>query len=150
VKLKFQILIDAPRDAVWAAFDDPENLPRWQQNFRRRSHVSGEPGQPGAATDLVYGERGREVVLRETVTERAAPSFIAAVYDTPASKTLMVNHFESVDDRATRWNAWLNLHFRGFARLTAFFGARAIRERTETDMARFKLMVETDLANSGA
>ena len=65
MKLKFETVIDAGLDTVWAAFDNPDNMMRWQQNLQSFNHVSGDPGQPGAISELVYNEKGRRVVLRE-------------------------------------------------------------------------------------
>ena len=80
MKLKFESVIDASLDTVWAAFDNPDNLPRWQQNLESFNHISGEPGQPGAVSDLIYDEEGKKVVLKETIMERRDPDFLAGAY----------------------------------------------------------------------
>lgn len=148
MKMKFAIVIDASLDSVWAAFDNPGNMPRWQQNLESFLHVSGEPGQPGAVSELTFDEKGRKVVLTETITERRKPDFLAGTYDSPMGKTLIVNHFEAVDEKTTRWTAWCNFNFRGIMKIMSLFVIGSIRKRTEADMERFKLMVETDLASA--
>ncbi len=148
MKLKFETVIDASVDTVWAAFDDPGNMPRWQQNLESFNHISGEPGQPGAMSELKYDEKGKEIVLRETITERREPNFLAGVYDSPMGKTLIVNHFEAVNENSTRWTSWSNFTFKGFMKILSLFVSGIIRKRTEADMQRFKLMVETDQANA--
>lgn len=147
MKLKFEIEIDAARADVWAAFDEPDNLPRWQQNLQTVTLLSGQRGHPGAESEFVYDDGGKTVVLTETITERAAPKFVAGVYSTPSTQTLIVNHFEPAGEAATRWTSWLNVNFTGFMRLRALFMIGAIQQRMEDDMARFKLMVETDAAS---
>jgi len=42
--------------------------------------------------------------------------------------------------------SWCNFSFKGFMKIMALFIAGTIRKRTEDDMHRFKLMVETDEA----
>ena len=42
--------------------------------------------------------------------------------------------------------SWCNFSFKGFMKIMALFIAGTIRKRTENDMHRFKLMVETDEA----
>ncbi len=148
MKLKFETVIDASLDTVWAAFDNPDNKVRWQQNLESFNHVSGEPGQPGAISELKFDEKGKEVVLREAITERREPDFLAGTYDSPMGKTLIVNHFEPINDHSTRWTAWCNFAFKGLMKFMSLFISRIIRKRTETDMQRFKLMVETDRANA--
>jgi uncharacterized protein YndB with AHSA1/START domain len=129
MKLKYETVIDASLDTVWAAFDNPDNMTRWQHNLESFTHVSGEAGQPGAVSELVFDEKGRKVVLTETITERRQPDF---------------------DENSTRWTAWCNFTFRGVMKVVSLFVAGTIRKRTEADMQRFKLMVETDRANAAS
>lgn len=147
MKLKCETVIDADLNTVWAAFDNPDNMPRWQQNLESFKHISGKAGQPGAVSELVYDEKGKKVVLRKTITERRQPDFIAGTYESPTGKSLIVNHFEAIDDSSTRWTAWCNFTFQGLMKIMSLFVSGVIRERTEGDMQRFKLMVETDQAN---
>lgn len=150
MKLKFETVIDASLDTVWAAFDNPDNMTRWQQNLESFNRLSGEPGQPGAVSELVYDEKGKKVVLKETITERRQPDFLAGTYKSPMGMTLIVNHFEVIDENSTRWTAWCNFTFQGIMKIMSLFIAGKIRERTEGDMERFKLMVETDQANAAS
>lgn len=147
MKLKFETVIAASLDTVWAAFDNPDNMMRWQQNLESFNHVSGEPRQAGAISELVYDEKGRKVILREEITERREPNFLAGAYVSPMGTTLIVNHFEPVDGNSTRWTSWCNFTFQGFMKIMSLFVSGIIRRRTEADMQRFKLMVETDQVN---
>lgn len=148
MKLKFDITIDAGMETVWAAFDDPDNMTRWMQNLESFTHQSGEPGQPGAVSLLVYDENGRKVEMKETLTERREPDFIAGVYETDWGKTLIVNNFTAVDENTTRWESWCNFSFKGFMKIMAIFLTGSIAKRTEGDMNRFKLLVESDAASN--
>lgn len=148
MKLKFETVIEADLDTVWAAFDDASNRARWQQNLESFRYVSGEPGKPGSVSEYVFDESGRKVVLTETITERRRPDFLAGMYESPVSTTLVVNHFKAVDENTTSWTAWCNFSFRGVMKLMSLFTAGTIRKRTEADMDRFKLMVETNRANA--
>ena len=109
MKLKYETVIDASLETVWAAFDNPDNMSRWQQNLESFSHISGEPGQPGAVSELVYDEKGKKLILKETITERREPYFLAGTYESPVATTLVVNHFEAIDENSTRWTSWSNL-----------------------------------------
>ena len=146
MKLKFEQIIDASLETVWAAFDNPDNMGRWQQNFESYTHKSGIPGQPGAIAELVFNEGKKKIVLKETITERRDSNFLAGSYESSHGTTIIVNHFTAVDDSTTRWTSWCNFTFDGFMKYLAFFIAGMIRKRTEGDMQRFKLMVETDAA----
>lgn len=144
MKHNYDITINASLDDVWKAFDNPDNMPRWQQNLKSFTHRSGQPGQPGAVSVLVFDENGREIEMVETVMERREPDFLAGVYDSQWGKTLIVNNFTAVDGNTTRWESWCNFSFKGFMKIMSLFLSGSIRKRTEADMNRFKLMVETD------
>jgi uncharacterized membrane protein len=150
MKQKFEITIDASLDKVWAAFDNADNMKRWQQNFYSYTHKSGTPGQPGSVAELVFDEKGKKVVLKETVTERRAPDFFAGSYESDHGSTVIVNHFVAIGGSSTRWSTWCSFTFKGFMKVMALFFGGAIRKRTEGDMARFKLMVESDEAGGEA
>jgi len=150
MKFKFEVVIDADLETVWSAFDNPDNMARWQQNLESFRHVSGEPGQPGAISELVYDEKGRKLILKETITERREPIFLAGTYESSTGNMLIVNHFEAVDEHSTRWTAWCNFSFEGIMKVMSLFIGGAIRKRTQADMERFKLMVETDRANAAS
>jgi len=148
MKLNFQVTVDANLDTVWGAFDNPENMRRWQQNFHSHTHLSGKPGKVGAVAELRFNEKGKIVVLTETITERRDKSFLAGTYESAHGRTKIVNRFEKIDENQTRWTSWCNFTFTGFMKLMSPFMSGLIRKRTESDMQRFKLMVETDEAGS--
>ena len=149
MKLNYEIEIDAGTDFVWDAFTNPANMVRWMRNFESFTPKSGVPGQPGATAELVFDENGKRVAMLETITERRDPDFLAASYESAQGTTVIVNHFATIDDHHTRWTSWCNFTFTGVMRFLSLFISGAIRKRTEADMQRFKLMVETDLAGNG-
>jgi uncharacterized membrane protein len=144
MKTRHEVLIDAPRSVVWAMLDDGDQLPRWQPGLKSLTRRSGTAGHPGAVSELVYIEGGRELRVTETITERREPGFIAAVYSSRLGKTLVVNRFEDAGDEQTRWIIYANHRFRGLMRFMSVFSADAIRERTENNLERFKLLVESE------
>lgn len=146
MKLNFEQTIDASLETVWAAFNNAANKGRWQQNFASYTHASGDPGQPGAIAELTFNENGKMLTVNETITECREPDFLSANYDSKNVTTIIVNHFKSVDNNATHWSTWCNFTFKGFMKIMALFLAGTIRKRTEDDMHRFKLLVETDEA----
>ncbi len=143
MKTRHEVLIDAPRAAVWAAFDDPDNMPRWQPTLKSFTRKAGTPGQPGTVSELVYDENGREVRMTETITERREPDFMAGIYTSNYGKTIIVNHFEDAGNNQTRWVVYANHMFKGMMKLMSLFFAKSIRNRTERDLERFKLLVES-------
>lgn len=146
MKAKFEVIVDADRNAVWDAFDNPDNISKWQTTLKSITHKSGTPGEVGAITELVYDEDGRKLVMTETITERRQPAFMAGIYTTKGSKSLIVNYFETVGDDKTRWVSHANHNFSGFMKLVSLFIRKTICDRTKNDMQRFKLLVESQRA----
>ena len=143
MKTRHEIVIDAPREAVWAAFDDAGNRPRWQPNLKSITQKSGEPGTVGSVAECVYDERGKTVAITETITERREPDFMAGVQATPWGKIVVVNHFDDLGDDRTRRIVYANHFFEGIMKVMSVFHGKRLRERTERDLERFKLMVES-------
>ena len=116
MKMKFETEIDAGLDDVWAAYTNPDNMTRCLQNLVSHSHLSGEPGQPGAKSKLVFDENGKEVILIETITERRDPNFLALSFEADHGVTNVVNHFEVVAENKTRYTSWVRMSLNGFLR----------------------------------
>lgn len=148
MKLRFEQVIDASIENVWAMFDNPDYMPRWQHNLKAHVQKSGVSGQRGSVAELIYDENGRKVVMTETVTERREPDLLAGTYDSAHATMNIVNHFEKIDERTTRWVGYCNFRFKGLMKIIGPLIRGNIRKRTEADMGRFKLMVETEVANS--
>jgi len=146
MKLNFEQTIDANLGTVWAAFNNSSNKERWQQNFESYTHTSGDPGKPGAISELIFNENGKPMVVNETITECREPVFLSAIYESKFASTIIVNHLEFIEESKTRWTSWCKFTFKAFMKIMALFIAGTIRRRTEDDMHRFKLLVETDEA----
>ena len=148
MKMKVEAEIRASRDFVWAVFENPDNLTRWQPTLDSFTHQTGEVGQPGATSELVYNENGKKITMIETVTERQKPQFMAGIYDSARATSLIVIHLEEIDDNTTRFVSYTNMKFKGMMKIMSVFVAKSIRDRAEADLNRFKLLVETDAAGT--
>jgi uncharacterized protein YndB with AHSA1/START domain len=146
MKTKFEVIIGADRDTVWQAFDNPDNMVKWQPTLKSFTHKSGPRGEIGSVAELVYEENGREIVMTETMTEKRKPDFMVGIYESKWGKTLIVNYFESAEGNKTRWVGHANHSFKGFMKLMSLFIHKSICKRTESDMQRFKLLVESQIA----
>lgn len=146
MKHKTEIVIDASRAIVWRLFDDPDRLMQWQPALKSFTHKSGKPGQPDAISELVYDENGRDVIMTETITARREPDFLGGTYESKWGTVIIFNRFEATEDGKTRWIVNTNYSFRGFMKIMALFMRKSIIRRTETDLNRFKLLVETEIA----
>ncbi len=138
-----ELLIDRPVEAVWKAFDNPENLRAWQPTLVSFTPVSGTPGQPGAVSRLTYHEGKREVVLIETITARDYPERFSGAYDSGMGISRITNRFAPHGGHGTRWEVECEFGFTGIWRLLGPLLGGMIRKRTVADLARFKDAVES-------
>lgn len=150
MKHKAEIVVDADLATVWKMFDDPDNMMKWQPTLKSLTHVSGTPGQPDAVSELVYEENGRDVVMMETITARAEPHFLGGTYESKWADVVIVNHFAATEDGRTLWTMNAKYGFKGLMKIMALFMRKSICSRSDTDMNRFKLLVETTLAGKPA
>lgn len=144
MKLNYDIVIDRDLATVWKAFDNPDNMRRWQPTLESFEPVSGKPGQPGAVSQLVYVENGRRIEMVETITERREPHFMAGTYDSGMGTAIVVNHFADAGDGNTRWTVYWNYRPKSWFRLLAPLFRGSMKKRVEDDLNRFKLFAESD------
>ena len=149
MKHKAEIVIDADLASVWRMFDDPDSMKKWQPTLKTFTHKSGTPGQPDAVSELVYDENGREVIMTETITARSEPNFLGGTYEARGMNVVIVNHFKATADNQTLWTMNAKYGFKGIMKIMALFMRKSICARSDTDMNRFKLLVETAVARAG-
>lgn len=103
--MKFNCSVDikAPLEKVIDLFDDPDNLKEWQDGFESFENLSGEPGQPGTKSRMIYNIRGKPMELIETITVRNLPHEFSGTYDHKHMSNSMKNYFEDLGDGQTRY-----------------------------------------------
>jgi len=97
--------IELPRDRVIELFDDPDNLPKWQPGLQSFEHVSGDPGQPGAVSRLVYVNGRHRIELTETITKRDLPDHFDGRYEWSGGSNTLHNTFVELAPDRTRWES---------------------------------------------
>ena len=142
---EFAYQLGRSRDAVWRAFDNPENLKRWQPTLESFEPVSGTPGQAGAVSRLRYREGKRAVVLSETITLRREPEEFAGTYDSGMGENTVHNRFEVMGPETTLWVVHTDFRFRGIWRWLSPLFKGAIEKRLREDLGRFKDRLESGL-----
>ena len=144
--MKYQCTIDIhlPRERVITLFDDPANLKRWQPTLRGFERLDGVPGTVGARSKLTYkNERGREMVMTETVTVRALPDRFAGTYTMDGVRNTVDNRFTVVNDEQTRWNAEVEFKFTNpFLTLMGWVIPGMFKNQTQKFMKQFKDFAE--------
>ena len=74
MKYTCEIDLALPIKKVIELFDNPENMSKWQPGLVSFEHLSGEPGQPGAKSKLLYDMNGRKIEMIGTIDVRNLPT----------------------------------------------------------------------------
>lgn len=137
-----EITINLPREQVAELFSDPAQIKQWQPTFQTMKHISGEPGQAGAKSSMVYLEGKREMTLIETILVNNLPDEFTATYETAGVYNLQKNYFYAEGDK-TRWVSETEFKFSGFMRIIGFFMRGAFVKQSNKIMDDFKAFAES-------
>jgi hypothetical protein len=144
MKFKLETVINKPRANVWKAFDNIENMKKWQPTLINHELMSGTPGHPGAVSRLTYEESGREFALLEKVTHRDEPHELDVIYENNFADNIIKNKFIEQGQDQTLWVTETEFKFKTL--LMKIMGnvlKKNYVKRTERDMQRFKEMAES-------
>ncbi len=137
-----EVLINLPREKVIKLFDDAGNLKKWMEGLESFEHLSGEPGQPGAESQLTFDHKGHRLEMIETIRERNLPELYAGTYTTRGVINEVINHFYEDGTDRTRWVSENEFQFNGLMKLMVFFMRNAFPKQTKFHMENFKKFAE--------
>lgn len=143
MKYSTRVEINLPRARVIELFDSTENLAKWQPTLVSFEHESGDPGQDGATSKLVYKMGKREMEMLETIVKNGFPDEFLCTYDAKGVVNKCDNRFEAIGDDKTRWTQDNEFQCKGFMRIMAFLMPWAFKKETLKAMKRFKEFAET-------
>jgi uncharacterized protein YndB with AHSA1/START domain len=143
MKFTLELPIRRSRAEVWKAFDNPENMKKWQPSLISFETISGTQGQPGAVSKLNYKEREREFSLMERVTYREDSHRLDGVYENDFADNTVRNTFIEQDKDNTLWRVETEFKFKTlFMRILGPIMKKNFVLRTRRQMERFKELVE--------
>lgn len=143
MKFTLQLLINGSRPEVWNAFDNPENMKKWQRSLVSFETISGIQGQPGAVSKLTYKEKEREFSLLERVTDREELHRLDGVYENNFADNTVRNTFLEQGKGQTLWVVETEFKFKTlFMRILGPIMKKNFVLRTQREMERFKEFVE--------
>ncbi len=142
MKYTTEMTINLPRQRVIELFDAPENMSKWQPGFQSMEHLSGQPGQAGAKSKLVYDMNGRKIEMIETITVRSLPDEFTATYDANGVHNVVANHFYEAGPDKTRWVSENEFQFGGIMKLFGLLMPGSFRKQSQKFMDDFKAFAE--------
>jgi len=143
MRYECEVIIELPRERVIEVFDNPDNLPKWQEGLQVFEHFEGEEGRPGAKTRMLYDMNGREVEMIETIVVRDLPDEFTATYEAPGVWNLNVNHFYEDGPEKTRWVIDTEFKMKGLMMLMGVFMRGNFPKQTLQHMNDFKSFAES-------
>jgi hypothetical protein len=144
MKFKLELPINKPRIVVWKAFDNVENMKKWQPSLVSFEPLTGTPGQPGAVSKLTYEEGGRQFALIEKITHRDEPASFDGVYENNFADNIIRNKFIERGRDQTLWIMETEFAFKTL--LMKVMGPLMKKNfviRSQRDMERFKELAES-------
>lgn len=142
MKYTVSVDIDLPRERVIELFDSTENLYKWQRGLQSFTPIEGEPGQPGAKSEMVFQMGKRRFDLVETITRRELPDRFDCAYDAKGVHNVVQNRFIEIGPDKTRWEADQEFQFSGFMKLMGFCMPGAFKKQSLKYMQDFKAFAE--------
>ena len=143
MKFKLELTINKPLAEVWKAFDNIENMRKWQPTLIKFEPISGIPGQPGAVSKLTYEEGGREFTLIEKIIHRDEPNSFDGIYENNFADNIIRNKFIELGQHQTVWAMETEFKFKTLImKLMGPLMKKNFVARTQKDMERFKEMAE--------
>ena len=142
MKYTCQIEINKDLEGVIALFDSEENLFKWQPELVSFEHLSGEKGEEGARSKLLYKMGKREVEMVETIHKKNFPSEFVVQYEAKGVWNEVANHFSQTEEGKTLWRATSHFKFGGFMKLMGWLMPGAFKKETNKYLNRFKEFAE--------
>ena len=142
MKYTSEVTIDIPRARVIDLFDSTENMYKWQVGLKSFKLVSGDPGQEGAISEMVYEGRKGDLAMTEIITKRNLPDEFHGIYKARGVNNEMYNYFQESAPGSTIWRTVSVFRFRGLMALMAPFMKAAFKNSTLMNMERFKAFAE--------
>src|SRR5215204_3814828 len=103
MKFKLETIINKAHAEVWKAFDNVENMRKWQPTLINHELISGTLGQPGAVSKLTYKQGEREFSLIESITHRDELNNFNGVYENDFADNTVKNKFIEQAKDQTLW-----------------------------------------------
>ncbi|MEM0999898.1 MAG: SRPBCC family protein [Bacteroidota bacterium] len=142
MKYSTEVTIAQPRAKVVELFDNSDNLYQWMDGLKSFEHLSGEPGQPGAKSKLLFQMGKREVTMTETILDRELPERFSGTYEGPGVWNRVENVFQESENGKTIWVANHEFKFRGMMSVISLFMRGAFKKQTTKTMESFRAFAE--------
>ena len=143
MKYSNEITINQPIDKVIALFDSADNLKEWMPGLESFEHLSGEPGQPGAKSRMVFKRGKGTMAMVETITKNNLPEEFSGTYEASGTVNIQQNSFHQADENSTKWVSHSEFRFSGLGmKFMSWIMPGAFKKQSMIFMENFKAFAE--------
>lgn len=137
-----EIIIDVPLQKVIELFDSEENMFKWQPELISFEHLTGDKGEVGSTSRLLYKMGKREIEMIETITAKNLPQEFSGTYEAKGVWNEVRNSFEAVDENRTRWTSVNQFRFTGMMKLVSWLMPGSFKKQSQKYLDQFKVFAE--------
>lgn len=148
MRYTLEITVAAPRDRVVELFDNPDNLPHWQESLASLEFLSGIRGQVGAKSKLIHKFQNHKIEVIETVERRSLPDELVCIYEAKNAWNRVVYRFIEINKNKTMWVLMTEFRCTGFLRVLTFLMPSILKKASIYDMKEFKWFAESQPLNN--
>lgn len=142
MKYQQHVIIHQPLDKVVELFDNIENMKEWMEGLQSFEHLSGEPGQVGAKSKLVFLMGKRRIEMIETITKRNLPNEFAGTYEAKGVWNSITNSFAAIAPNETKYSSEEEFKFSGFMKIFGFLMPGMFKKQSMKYLIAFKNFAE--------
>lgn len=135
-------VIEKPADEVWAAFDDPGLLVKWQDRLESYEQISGEPDEIGSVSKQTIRRSSGDLELTVTLLDRREGEFSQSRYEGMQLPFTISNTFSAVDDDTTEWHVVVDVRLNLMQKALGPVLKGPLTELAEQNGEDFKKFVE--------
>jgi len=108
MKFVCSVEIDSPKQRVAEIFANPDNLQYVQEGFKSKTLVSGNEGEEGTVSKMIY----EKLELIETIIKNDLPDAFLALYEHKYTVNTMTVQFVAVNEHKTLYTS--EIHYTKF------------------------------------
>ena len=135
-----EIEINLPRNEVMKLFHNEEFVKAWQPTIKSFTRIKGTKYQKDCVTEFVYDNKGKDMLITETILHTDYPKTYEAFYEAKNMKNWEINTLSDSQGK-TLWHAKHIFKMSGFMSLLGLFKGMFVKQ-SKSDMLAFKTAAE--------
>lgn len=136
-----EIEINLPRPEVLALFHNEDFLKSWQPTIKSFTRIKGTKYQKDCVTEFLYDNKGKDMLITETILHTDYPDTYEAFYEAKNMKNWEINTLTDTEGK-TRWHAKHIFKMSGFMLFLSLFKGMFVKQ-SNSDMLAFKKAAES-------